>query len=161
MIWLLGEDLRCHISWCADLRSVGAGAVSTLKRAGKTEVNDLDVVELVEEDVFWLQVSVREALRVDVVDALQNLLEEVLADLFSEGSRVCDVVEEFATSDHLLRDISDLDLLSILLVHGRVFLELKVLDNVSMVELVCCLDFFFQKFEGLLVELWVVQTEDL
>ena len=30
-----------------------------------------------------------------------------------------------------------------------------------MVELVGCFDFFFQELEGLLVELWVIQAEDL
>lgn len=161
LVWLLGQNLRSHVAWRADLRSVGAGAVATFKWASEAEVDDLNVIHLVEEDIFRFQVSVREALRVDVVDALQDLLEEILADFLREGARVRDVVEELTASDHLLSNVGDLDLLSVLLIHGRVLLELEILDNVSMVKLVSCLDFFLQKLEGLLVELWVIQAEDL
>ena len=47
LVRLLGENLRSHIAWCADLRSVGAGAVATLKRASEAEVHYLYIIEFV------------------------------------------------------------------------------------------------------------------
>ena len=71
LIWLLRYNLRSHVAMCAKTnnRSIEGRAVVTLKRAGRVNKN-LKVILLVEEDVLWLQISVREAPLVHVMDAL-------------------------------------------------------------------------------------------
>ena len=74
------QNFGRHVAIGAVIGGVDAGAVATLDWAGEAEVCNLDVVVLVEEDVLGLQVAVRETLAMDIVDALQHLLEVVLAD---------------------------------------------------------------------------------
>ena len=93
LVWLLGQDLGSHVAWGTDARSVRTRAITALQGACEAKVDDFNVIELVEEDVLWLQVSVREALRVDIVDSLEDLLEVVSADSSREGTGVSDVVE--------------------------------------------------------------------
>jgi len=86
LVRLLQDNLGGHVALSANDGAVSARAVTSLKRAGKAEIDNFDVVVLVKEDVLRLEVSVREASRVDVVDTLEHLLEEVLALLLLEGA---------------------------------------------------------------------------
>ena len=67
LIRLSRENLWCHVSRSTDDRFVGTRSITSFKRACKAEIDDLDIVHLVEEDVLWLEISVSEALRVDVM----------------------------------------------------------------------------------------------
>ena len=58
LIWGLIENLRSHVSWSSDDRSIESASITTLKWACESEINDLDVVIFVEKDVFWLQITV-------------------------------------------------------------------------------------------------------
>ena len=161
LVWLSGENLWGHVTWGTNDRSVSSGAIATLKRASEAEIDDLNVIHLVEKDVLWLEISVGEALGVDVVNTLKHLLEEVLADLLAEGARVGDVVEELTASDHLLSDVGYLNLLSTRLGHSGAFLKFEVLDHVLMVKLRGGINLLLEKLEGTLVKLWVIEAEDL
>lgn len=75
-----------------------------------------------------------ETLGVDIVDGLDQLLGVVAHDALLERPRVRHVVEELATVDQLADDVSDGDLISILLVPDGVLVELEVFDDVLVVE---------------------------
>jgi hypothetical protein len=118
LIWLAGKDLRSHVTWGTDHGLVGAGTITSLKRASKAEIDNFDVIHFVEEDVFRFKIAMREALGVDVVDAHEHLLEVVFANCLVEGARVCDVIKELTARDHLLSDVGDFNGGAVLLVHG-------------------------------------------
>ena len=75
-----------------------------------------------------------EALGVDIVDRLDQLLGVVAHDALLERPRVRHVVEELATVDQLADDVGDGDLFSILLGPDGVLVELEVFDDVLVVE---------------------------
>ena len=75
-----------------------------------------------------------ETLGVDIVDGLDQLLGVVAHDALLERPRVRHVVKELATVDQLADDVSDGDLISILLVPDGVLVELEVFDDVLVVE---------------------------
>ena len=62
----------------------------------QTEVNELDVVVAVEEDVLGLDVSVRDALLVQVGNAFDELVKEVTSFGFLQSSVIDDVVVELS-----------------------------------------------------------------
>ena len=103
----------------------------------------------------------REALRMDIVQSKQYLLEVVLADRVAKWARVEDVAEELTTSDYLLLDIRDILLLATRRVHNSLLFEVDVAHNVRVLKPSCRFDLFAQKFEGLLIELWVIEFKDL
>ena len=103
----------------------------------------------------------RKSLRVDIVDALEDLLEVVLGDSLRERSRVGHVVKELAARDHFLYDVRDLDLLAVLLDHRSVLLELKVLYHVLKIKRSRRVNLLLEQLECLGIELWVVQAENL
>ena len=156
LVRLAGKDLRSHVAWGTNHGPVGARSVASLKRASEAEIDDFDVIHLVEEDVFGFKIAMGEALGVDIVDTHEHLLEEVFANRLGEGARVCDVVEELTAGDHLLSDVGDFNSRAVLLVHSSAFLEFEVLDDMSVVKLGCCLNFFLEKLEGTLIEILVV-----
>jgi hypothetical protein len=84
LVWLLIEDLWTHIGRCAHHGCAEAGLVTTLQLNCEPEINNLSVVFLVEQDIFRLQVTVADAVRVKVVQAHQNLFEVKSADLGGE-----------------------------------------------------------------------------
>ena len=118
LIWLTSKDLGSHVSWGTDHGPVGAGTIASLKRASEAEIDNFDVIHFVEEDVFGFKIAMREALRVNVVDTHEHLLEVVFANCLVEGARVSDVVKELTARDHLLGDVSDFNGGAVLLVHG-------------------------------------------
>ena len=61
--------------------------------AGEAEVADLEVAVLVDEDVAGLEVAVHDAGRVHVLESAQDLVEEVLYELFLERPRREEAVE--------------------------------------------------------------------
>ena len=134
LVGLFGVDLRRHESERADNAAVHSIAGSALDWAREAEVDDLDVVELVEQDILAFEVTMGEALGVDIVDRLDQLLGVVAHDALLERPRVRHVVEELATVDQLADDVGDGDLFSILLGPDGVLVELEVFDDVLVVE---------------------------
>ena len=60
LIRQLGDNLRGHVSRRADLRAINARTIAALNSAGEPEIDNLDIEVLVEQDVLWLEVAVRE-----------------------------------------------------------------------------------------------------
>jgi len=104
---------------------------------------------------------VREALRVDIVQSKQHLLEVELAYSIVKRAAVNDIVEELTTSDHFLLDVRDSLLLTALCVHDSLLFEVKVAHNTRVLKLSGRFDLFTQKFEGLLIEFRVFEVKDL
>ena len=97
----------------------------------------------------------------NVVDGLNELLGVVAHDAFTEGSRVCHIVEELATVDKLADDVGDLNFLAALLMPDGTLIELEILHDVTVVQGLHGLHLVAEKLEGTLVEFWVIETEDL
>ena len=98
-------------------------AFSALEGYDEAKVDDLNVEVGVEHNVFGLQVTMGESLRVQVVDSVHHLLEEVPALLLCEGPTVGDVVEELASWDDLFHDICHVLLSPVGLHNHCTFLE--------------------------------------
>ena len=81
------------------------GTVGIVNERG-TEVNNLDLVELfvlLEQDVFWLKITMHNVGLMTVVDAGKNLLHENSSISLAELASLEDLVEEFTT----LADLCD------------------------------------------------------
>lgn len=154
-------DLRGHVAWSTDASLVRASAISAFILGSKPEVNDFDIEVLVEKNVLWLQVAVRESLCMNVVDAAKHLLEIELAHRLGEGARIGHVVEKLTAWYHLLDNVGNLDLFSTLLGPDGSLFELVVFDNVLMLQACRGFHLLFEQLESTLVEHGVVQTEDL
>ena len=97
----------------------------------------------------------------NIVDGLNELLGVVAHDAFTEGSRVCHIVEELATVDKLADDVGDLNFLAGLLMPNGTLIKFEILHDVTVVQGLHGLHLVAEKLEGTLVELWVIETEDL
>ncbi len=75
------HDLGSTVVSCADVSS-HLGVLN----AGETEIADLEIAILVYENVAWLEITVDDACRVDVLETTENLVQEVLDKLLLERS---------------------------------------------------------------------------
>lgn len=102
-----------------------------------------------------------DAVGVQVVEAHEDLLEIVAANLRAEGTGVGDEVEQLAAGNELLRDVGDLGLSAVLVSVHRVWLDGVVLDQRWVVQLTCLLNFGLTELDEFLVEVGLVLLEDL
>ena len=160
LVRLLSMDLGSHEAKRTYVGAVHTVAGAAFNGACESEIDDFDIVELVEKDVFALHISVSEALSVDVVNGLDELLSVVTHDGLIEGARVSNVVEKLATWHKLLNDVGNIDLLAILLLHDGVFVKLEVFDHVFVLEVLYRVDLVLQELESSLAEVGVVEAED-
>ena len=97
MIIVLVKDLGCNVIGCAELLvKVTVG----VEDEGGTEVNDLDLIELLvllKQDILGLKITVNNVSLMAVVDAGENLLHENCAISLSEFTTLKDFIEEFTT----------------------------------------------------------------
>ena len=89
----LFQELGSHETWRPNVRCVEALAVLPSQRAYKTEVDELDIEVFRQQDILGLDVSVREPLAVQIVDALQDLSEVVPGEVRAERSFLGNVRE--------------------------------------------------------------------
>jgi hypothetical protein len=73
--------------------------VAVLDLARETEVGNLDVQVVVEQDVFWLEIPMNNLELVAVFDAGHDLLEEPTGNWLSHTPVCDDVLEQFATGE--------------------------------------------------------------
>ena len=99
--------------------------------------------------------------RVDVIEALQELLEEVTAHPFGEWATSLNVVHQLAPRDYLLHDVADLfRLLTIWSSHLCLLFSVIVADDVLVAELLQSCDLAVEVAHCLLVELWIRVVKD-
>jgi len=94
----LPEELRSRVVWGA------AGSRQQLARNStcrQTEVRDLDVQAVIQEEVFGLQVSVRDPSAMAVPDACDELLKEPPGLVLLKPALLHDVVEDVPSGDKL------------------------------------------------------------
>lgn len=90
MVTFAGNHLRSSIAWtttCCFQR------ISLVIHVGETEVNDLNIVLVIEEQVLRLQVSVANANFMDVFNARYNLLEKPACLIFLESFPFHNIIE--------------------------------------------------------------------
>jgi len=93
-------DFRCHVSWSSHRCLDKALSLVSGILACESEVDNFEVEVLVEGDVVWLEVSVRVALCLHVLERTQDL-PDIVADVsVGEGLDV-EVVEQLAVGDVL------------------------------------------------------------
>lgn len=68
---------------------------------GETEIGDLEVARLVEEEILGLKVPVEDAARMGVGDGGNKLPEETARDVFREAAALIDAGEELAAIGEL------------------------------------------------------------
>jgi len=90
-------DFRSHVVVSAQDSPESASTVLSSHSRRKPEVGKEQIVLLVEEQVFRLEVSVSESLRVAVIEGLNQLLEVVSGLLLCETSSVAQEVENFTS----------------------------------------------------------------
>jgi len=95
------------------------------------------------------------------VEAHEDLLEIIAANLRAEGTGVGDEVEQLAAGNELLSDVGDLGLSAVLVSVHRVWLDSVVLDQRRVVQLTCLLNFGLTELDEFLVEVGLVLLEDL
>ena len=83
---------------------IGASAtrfeeVAVLDLTRETEVGNLDVQVVVEQNIFWLEIPVNNLELVAVFDAGHDLLEEPTGDWLSHASIRDDVLEQFTAGE--------------------------------------------------------------
>jgi hypothetical protein len=67
------------------------------EESGETEVGNLEVELGVEQEIFWLKISVGNALVVAVFESFDEDSEVGSGDFFRESARVSDVLEKLTT----------------------------------------------------------------
>lgn len=94
IVAFLGNYLRGYVGRRAALVVEDRTGLDLL---ADTEIRDLDVALVVEQNVLQLDVAVQDVLRMDVSDSLYYLLEEVLGEGLVELSSLAHVGEQIAT----------------------------------------------------------------
>jgi len=96
-------DFWSHVEGGSQISSLDSASVVSFKRSSESKVRDLDVESQIEEDVFWLEISVGESSLVDVVDAFDHLTEKVSREFISKLPSFHEEVEHLSP----LREFED------------------------------------------------------
>ena len=112
-------DLRRLVTFRAKLLVQQAGSISACHRASESEVRNLEVEVLIQEEILRLQISVRNTRIVAVAKAGQRLLEVVAGDGLAERFRINEIehLAIFSDAEHRIVDYG-------VLVHGLSGLDL-------------------------------------
>ena len=153
VVLTLGEKLWRHVAWCADLSRIESWSTLTSKSTDEAKVNDLKIVIIVQQNILRLQISVGEAKSMQVIDALQQLLDVVPADTRTKVAFLNDIGEHLSAADKLQDNISNFDLGTIFLVPDGALFESKVAHEVLMLKLLYNCDFLLKLLHKLL-SLW-------
>ena len=118
------ENLRSHVVWRAGDGLTFLGAVDAL---AEPEVDQLQLPVRRQHDVVGLDITVDDALRVQVVQRREQFPHVKDTVLFGEGLiiSICDLVKKLAAADVLHDEVNEL----------LIDISLVVLDDVRMVQL--------------------------
>lgn len=95
LVWLAIQDFWGHVRGGTDHGVVKAATVSSCELGCKAEIDDLQIVILVKQDVFRLEITMAETVRMKVMKTHQNLFEVCSADFVTKSTCCCNKVEEF------------------------------------------------------------------
>ena len=96
-------DLGSHVRHGA---AVGR-QLGDLFEGRKAEVSDLEVEVLVDKDVLQLEVAVHDRLRLEVLEGIEHLTEEVAAAVFAHATQRLTQVEEQTARNVLELDVDE------------------------------------------------------
>jgi len=102
LVWHGVNEFRRHIAHGADSGGVEAISIASLNRACKAEVDNFYIELIGQENVLGLEVTMADAVRVEVVEGDDELLEVVAADRLGEWPGYLEDIEEFPSHDRLL-----------------------------------------------------------
>ena len=112
---------------------------------GETEIDNLEVrVRLfrLEQEVLWLEISVRDALIVAVVERMQDLFENLSGVLLGEELVLDDTVKQLATSANLSDKVHVLVIVEVLIELEHVRMIQLLQDENLLLEPIHVLDLF-------------------
>jgi hypothetical protein len=72
--------------------------ISIIVHIRETEVNNLDVVLVIQEKIFWLEISVANANFMDILNTRYYLLEKPACFILLKSFPLDDVIEQFSTT---------------------------------------------------------------
>ena len=96
-------DLGSHVRHGAAVRR----QLGDLFEGRKAEVSDLEVEVLVDEDVLQLEVAVHDRLRLEVLERIKHLAEEVAAAVLAHAAQRLTQVEEQTARNVLELDVDE------------------------------------------------------
>ena len=84
---------RCHIVNCSNSCCKFSRPITALCRRSKPEVSNLNIVPLIEEDVFWLQITMTHTIVMHVFQSLKELHGMEASDGFRVSTSNCNEIE--------------------------------------------------------------------
>ena len=147
LIFLVG-DLRGHVSLSAQLGPEHSGAVLALEQAGEAEIRDLEDEEVGEEQVLGLDVAVRVALLVHVVQPVHHLVEVGPRHLLRELAGLGHEIKQLSAADELQHDGEAGGGGLVFGLVGGVLSDAEQSDQVLVVELLHDSEFVLERLEG-------------
>ena len=94
VIALLRDDFRRYVSRCAALIIED---LTRLHSLSNSKICYLDVSLIIEEDVFQLDISMKNVFRMNIADSFYNLFEKILCEDLIQLASLADIGKEVAT----------------------------------------------------------------
>jgi len=82
-----------HVAWSTKFSLKEALAFPTLNWSSKTKVCNFKIILAIKHQIFWFKISVRNTLKVHVVQSLHELHEEVSCKFFVKLSGVSNKIK--------------------------------------------------------------------
>jgi len=90
-------NFRSHVTLSTELGLQRSATISSGNGGCETEVSNLEIEYLIEEDVLWFEISVCHTFLMHVVKTFDQLSEIKSCNGFVESSSSSNVVEKFST----------------------------------------------------------------
>ena len=94
-------DFWGHIALSTKLSLAEAWSIATLDRGSETKVSNFEIEFFVVKQIFGLQISMSNAVAVDIIQTINKLSEIETAYPLIESSTSGNVIEELTTSSQL------------------------------------------------------------
>lgn len=159
-IVLVSKNLWCHMIEGANRADHDALTGVASDRLSKAQIDDFDVEAFIKQDVRTFEVAMSEPLSVHVEHTLQHLREEVANNGGIEFALIRNKLKKLATHDKLLHDVRDLDTL-VTLDQSGLLLDGQILDNILVIKLARCINFYDQPLKTSHFEGGIVVAEHL
>lgn len=159
-ILLFQKQFWCHVGRRSQNGLQKARSVPSLGGCSKAKVCKANIVLAVHHNIFWLQITVRHALRVHVVQHLHHLLEVVAAHFRAkplQGHKV----KKLAARDQLESHVGNLNILSTRALPNRIRFEFNHSDHVRVVKPLINRDFLPEGVHCFLVVVGIRLIKDL